>query len=437
MMKSRGVRLGTMSIVLMGLGAGTAHAAGFQLLEQNASGLGNAYAGSAAISENASTIFFNPAGMTYLPGVNVSAGVAAVRPSFKFSNDGTTGPGGMPGTGPNGGDAGSWGVLPNAYVSWQLAPQWHVGLGIGAPFGLMTEYEDTGWAGRYHSKKFEIRSVNVNPSIAGRVNDRLSLGAGVSWMYLDAEFSRAAPFVLPGLGYQGDLDATVDMKGDGWGWNLGMIYQLTPDTRIGLSYRSAVKIDADGDTTVRNQSVTNPVARSFLRDLSADASTSVKLPDTAVLSIVHRLNERWQLLGDVSWTGWSSITSLNIENSGNPAIGNDSLDLRFRDTWRVALGANYRLNDRWTLKGGLAWDQSPIRNSHYRPTSLPDSDRYWVSIGAQYAMSDRARIDVGYTHLFVRDTDINNATDPAAKGVVRGSYDSNANIVGVQLSHRF
>ena len=256
-------------------------------------------------------------------------------------------------------------------------------------------------------------------------------------MYLDAEYSRSAPQVVPGLGYLGDLDATVDMDGDGWGWNIGVIYQLSESTRVGLSYRSHVIIDADGDTTIRNQSVTNPLVASRIGTMKADASTSVKLPDSAILSVVHDLNERWQLLGDISWTGWSSIRSLDIYNTGNPAIPGDSLDLRFRNTWRVALGANYRLNEQWTLKGGVAWDQSPIRNSNYRPTSLPDNDRYWVSIGAQYAPNKQLRIDVGYAHLFIDDTRINNTTEAASKGVVRGKYDSDANILGVQVSYQF
>src|SRR5690606_22147164 len=119
---------------------------------------------------------------------------------------------------------------------------------------------------------------------------------------------------------------------------IGMIYQLTAATRIGLSYRSHITIDADGDTTVRNQSITNPLVASRIGTMKANASTSVKLPDSAILSVVHDLNDRWQLLGDVSWTGWSSIRSLDIANTGNPAIPGDSLDLKFRDTWRVALG---------------------------------------------------------------------------------------------------
>ncbi|PLC48389.1 fatty acid transporter [Pollutimonas subterranea] len=412
------------SAVVAGLGAANVHAAGFQIMEQNASGLGNAYAGSGAIAENASTIYYNPAGMTRLPGVNVSAGITAIRPSFKFENDGSRVPGA---TGSNGGDAGSWAAVPNAYISWELTPRWYLGLGIGAPFGLMTEYDDDNWTGRYHSKKFDIKTINVNPSIAYKVNDRLSLGAGVNWMHLDAEFSRAVPAIGP-VGYMGDLDATVKLKGDGWGWNLGAQYQVTPETRIGLSYRSKVKIDPDGTTKLSNHNVPAPIPAR-----SVNAATSVELPDSAILSVVHDLNSQWQLLADVSWTGWSSIQSLDIDNG---ALGQDSLDLRFRDTWRIALGVNYKLDQQWTLKGGVAWDQSPIDSDTYRPTSLPDNNRYWVSVGAQYNFNDRTTVDVGYTHLFLKSTSINNDTD-ATKGTVRGNYKSNANLIGVQVSHRF
>jgi len=431
MKAARSLRI--LSAIVLGLGASGAHAAGFQLLEQNASGIGNSYAGSAAIADNASTIFFNPAGMTRLPGVNVSAGAAAIKPSFKFSNRGSTGLGGTPGVGGDGGDAGSLGVAPNAYISWEINPSWYLGLGLGVPFGLKTEYDDS-WVGRYHSKKFSIESINVNPSIAYKVNEQLSIGAGVNWMQLDADYQRVAPFAVGAVPtYVGDLDAKVKMKGDAWGWNLGVLYQVTPATRLGLSYRSKVKIDADGDTTLTNRSVTNPFAIAGIPG-PVNASTTVELPDTAIFSVVHDLNSKWQLLADVSWTGWSSIKSLGIHNSGN--VPGDSLDLRFRDTWRVALGANYRLSQQWTLKGGVAWDQSPVHDPKYRPTSLPDHDRYWVSVGAQYNFNDRTTVDVGYAHLFVKSTTINNDT-AAAKGTVRGDYKSNANILGIQVSHRF
>ncbi|MYN12659.1 fatty acid transporter [Pusillimonas sp. TS35] len=418
--------LRVVSVLISGLFAGGAHAAGFQLLEQNASGLGNAYAGSAAVADDASTIYYNPAGMTKLEGVNVSGGFNVIRPSFKFDNNGSRGPGGMPLGANNGGDAGSAGVVPNLYGSWQLSPQWFAGLGVGAPFGLMTEYDDN-WIGRYHSRKFEIQSVNINPSVAYKVSDRLSLGAGLNWMYLDAEYRRAVPAAamrLP-LGTP-DLGAQANLRGDGWGWNAGLLYDITPATRVGLSYRSRVKIDADGHTKLDTAG-----GRSLAR---VAASTSVTLPDTAVLSLAHDINSQWQVLADISWTGWSSLQSLNIENTR--PLPSDDLTLRFRDTWRLALGARYRMNQAWTLKAGVAWDQSPIRSETYRLTSLPDNNRIWASIGAQYHFSERGTIDIGYAHLFVRDADINNDTDPT-KGIVRGTYNSNANIIGVQVSYRF
>src|SRR5690606_23938495 len=221
--------LKTLPALLLGLGAmNLAHGAGFQLLEQNASGIGSAYAGSAAIAEDASTIYFNPAGMTMLPGMNASGGAVAIKPSFKFSNGGTTGPaayGGQPVSGGNGGDAGSWAAVPNAYFSWELNPRVWLGLGVGAPFGLMTEYEGN-WAGRYHSNKFAIESININPSIAFKATDTLSIGLGVNYMQLDADYRKAQyvpPVGAPGTG--GDLSAKVKADGDAWGWNLGLLWQ--------------------------------------------------------------------------------------------------------------------------------------------------------------------------------------------------------------------
>src|SRR5512145_2152588 len=179
--------LRTVPAMLLLAFAGGASAAAFQLWEQNASGLGNAYAGSAAVADNASTIFFNPAGMTQLPGLHLSAGVAGVGPSYKFQNSGSTGTGG------NGGDAGGWAAVPNAYFSAQLAPNWFVGFGISAPFGLATEYDDSNWIGRYQSLKSEVKTVNYNPSLGYRVNDKVSLGLGINYQTIDAELTSALP----------------------------------------------------------------------------------------------------------------------------------------------------------------------------------------------------------------------------------------------------
>src|SRR5690606_19509578 len=282
--------------------------------------------------------------------------------------------------------AGSWAAVPNAYLSWQVNERWFLGLGIGAPFGLATEYGDD-WIGRYHSKKFSIETININPSVAFKVNDRLSIRAGLNWQHIKADYRRAVPHPMPG---QTDMEAKVKMSGDAWGWNLGLMYQLTDDTRVGLSYRSRIKHKPDGDLAIRNDGAVIPGLLPAMQ--VSDANASVSLPDTAILSVVHNLNSRWTLLGDVSWTGWSSIPKLDIESNGAVA---DTLKLKFRDTWRVALGANYRVNDKWTIKTGIAYDQSPVDDDNLRPTSLPDNNRTWLSLGAQYRFGSNTVVDVG------------------------------------------
>lgn len=398
--------------------SGTASASGFQLLEQNASGLGNAYAGSAAVAENASTIFYNPAGMTELKGISVSVGVNAIRPSFKFTNDASTNPtamGGGAATGGTGGDAaGSWAPLPNGYMAYQINDQWHVGVGFGAPFGLATEY-DNDWMGRYHSIKFDIKTYNLNPSVAYKVNEFLSLGFGVNWQRIEAEFIKQA-VLAPGVSAR----VTNKLDGDAWGWNAGVTIQPRPDTRIGISYRSTIKHKASGD-------------QNFSNGLSSSAKAEVELPDTFILSGMHKLNDRWDLLADASWTGWSSIPKLTIISG----IATDSLNLQFRDTWRFAMGANYKVTDAWKLKMGVAYDQSPVHEEKHRTASLPDNNRTWFSLGLQYAPSKTSTLDVGYTYLMVDKTTVANDESLVRRGLLSGSYSAHGNIVGMQYSMSF
>ncbi|MFV5213012.1 OmpP1/FadL family transporter [Azonexus caeni] len=392
--------------------SGSAAAAGFQLIEQNASGIGNAYAGSAAVAENASTIFYNPAGMTQLQAREFSVGLSLVRPSFNFSNKGSV----VPALGPvslsgDGGDGGSWAALPNAYMSWALNKDVYLGVGLGAPFGLMTEY-DKNWLGAAHSIKFDIKTYNINPSIAWRVNDKVSLGAGINYMLMDVEYIKraGAATVAPIAKLQAD--------DTGWGWNIGALFTLSESTKLGLSYRSKVKQKLDGDLTVVGVT-------------QVDAQAKLELPDTAIVSLTHKLNDKWELLGDVSWTGWSSIPKVVITN----ALGNQTLDTKFDDSWRVALGANYALNPTTKLKFGVAYDQTPVPDAEHRLVSLPDNDRLWLSLGAQWKPSKATTVDLGASYLFVKDTKINN--NGGASGLIRGDYDSDVWILGGQFSMAF
>jgi long-chain fatty acid transport protein len=419
-----------MTALSLGLFSSYGAAAGFQLLEQNVSGLGNAYAGTAAVAENASTIFFNPAGMTQLKDREFSVGVAAIGPSFKFSDNGSSA-GAFTAAG-NGGDAGSWAAVPNAYMSWALNKDLYVGVGLSAPFGLKTEYSSP-WIGSAQSNSFSVETMNLNPSIAYRVNDALSVGGGVSYQHIDAKYKRlAATGAVPGVPAVVTTTAlvTATLKGDAWGWNVGGLFTVSPVTKVGVSYRSTVSHDTTGDIAV-----TGAVSPAFNASQSSGAKASLKLPDTAIVSASHQLDDKWQLLGDVSWTGWSSIPKLDLVRvSGTVA---QTLDTDFRDTWRVSVGGNYQYRQDMKLKFGLAFDQSPVKGEATRMVSLPDNDRTVVSGGVQWALSGGSTLDLGLAYLRIADATINNDQRTTARGLVKGNYAGSAVLLGVQYSMPF
>jgi len=419
-------------VAMLALASGTASAAGFQLLEQNASGIGNAYAGSAAVAENASTIFYNPAGMTQLQAREMSVGLSLVRPSFKFTDQGSSA-GVLSG---NAQDAGDWAALPNAYLSWALDKDLYVGVGLGAPFGLVTEY-NRDWVGSAHSIKFDIKTMNINPSIAWRVNEKVSLGFGLNWQRMEAEYVRRAGTITTPLPLASTF-ATLDADDDSWGWNVGALFNLSDATKVGVSYRSKIKHELKGSLEF-----SGTAANRHPLTTGVSASADVELPDIFILSLSHKLDSRWELLGDVSWTGWSSVDKVDIMRTsglllGTPQEKAQTLDTDFQDTWRVALGANYQLNDAWKLKFGMAFDETPVKNAEKRLTSLPDNDRIWFSFGGQWKPSKGSALDMGVSYLYVDDTKINNgsASDPS-KGLVKGEYDSSVWILGAQYSMSF
>lgn len=384
----------TLPILLLAAFSGAASAAAFQLWEQNASGLGTAYAGSAAIADNASTIYFNPAGMTQLPGLQLSAGMTGIGPSYKFQNGGSTA------GGSNGGDAGGWATVPNAYFSAQLSPNWFLGLGISAPFGLATEY-DSRWIGARQTIKSEIKTINYNPSIAYRVSDKLSLGLGLNYQTIDGELTRT------GVSLKGD-DASL-------GWNAGALLTLSPAMRVGISYRSAVSHTLEGSINGATP-------------IKAD----LKLPDTFILSVWQQVSDRWEAMGDLSYTRWSSLKSLDIYNRGNGAFL-ASETFNYDNSWRFAWGAAYKATDAVKLKFGIAYDRTPVGNAD-RSARVPDNDRLWLSLGGQWNAGRQGRFDLGYSYLYLKDPGI----DQTRNGMtLRGSYDASAHLLGVQYSAGF
>lgn len=412
--------------------AGSAYGSGFQLMEQNASGLGTAYAGQAAAAEDASTVFFNPAGMTRVPGRQAVLALHAIRPSAEFSNSGgSSAPLGLPSPGGNGGDAGGWAAVPNAYLTWQLTPRLWFGLGLSVPFGLKTEY-DEGWLGRFQSQKSEIKTIDINPSVAYKVNDALSLGAGISYQRAQVKVDRSA-ILAPPI----ESRAHIDIDDSQWGFNLGVLVNLSPNTRIGLTYRSAMDYELTGSIRFSNVPV--------LGTATNGVRASAELPDTISWAIAHAFTPRWELLADITYTRWSRIKAVPLVTTSVspvvPAAGVtlDTFDFDFKDTYRVGIGANYKWSDAFTLKLGAAYDKSPVEDRS-RLTFLPDSDRTWLAIGGRYRISRQATLDFGYAHIFVKDGSINRQRGVAAlplQGNVIGNYDNNVNILSAQFSYSF
>jgi long-chain fatty acid transport protein len=416
--------------------------------------------------------------MTRLPGRQVVGALNAINPSVTFSNSGSSAPTLPPGLpalgiplGSNGGDAGGWAFVPNAYLSWEVMPNklW-AGVGINTPFGLTTEW-DSDWMGRFHAIKSEVKSININPSVAWKVNEMFSVGAGINAMYFEAELSNSVAYgasaigaafqqggapavgaVVAALAPQGgnSREGVAKVEGDdwGWGWNLGAMITLSPATRIGLHYRSEITQKLEGDVNFDNA----PVFGAGLGALGAGLNAAfanggirgeIKLPDTATIGLSHNFNDRLQVLADYTWTGWSSIQDLSIYRSDGTGL--TSTPLRFDDSWRVGLGVNYQLNGQWKLRGGIAYDNTPVKDE-FRTPRLPDTDRTWLGIGAQYAMSKQLVIDFGYVYIFAKDGSSNLPNiDPAPpsgfraspKGTLVGNYEANVNILSAQVRYSF
>ena len=407
---------------------GTGFAAGFALLEQNVSGLGNAYAGSAAVAQDASTIFFNPAGLTLLPGRQAVVAGSAIYLNSEFNATAApvfVMPGITPGSN-EGGNLGGWSVVPNLYFSTPIGERFTVGIGVNVPFGLTTEY-DGDWMGRFQGIKSELTSINVNPSVAFKVSDTVSLGAGINWQKIDAELTNAV-FLAPAVEGRTKLEA----DDDGWGWNVGALFQLGSDMRVGVSYRSAIEYTLEGDVSTTTLNGTPVAAGSF------SAEADAKFPDSALLSVTQRFGDKWELLGDLQYTNWSTIDVIDVIDTSNGQT-RDQLVLNFDDTWRVAFGVNYFYSAQWTIRGGLAWDESPVDDDN-RTVRLPDTDRYWLSLGAQYKFGKNSALDFGYSHLFTSDADISRTRaqfGTPLSTTITGEYESSIDIVGVQLTWTF
>jgi long-chain fatty acid transport protein len=399
-------------------------AGGFAIGTQSGSGLGNAYAGGAAAADDPSIAWFNPALMPLLPGTQAAGALNILKPSFKFSNNGSTGVFANPGTG-EGGDGGDWAYVPNAFLTMAINPKLSVGLALNVPFGLKTEYE-SGWRGQLTALKSEIKSVNLNPSVAFRASDMVSLGFGVSVQKIEADLTQ-----FGGSAAAGNISLNADDIG--YGFNLGLSIQPSPNTRIGAAYRSSIKYTLEGSASFSGTSGAL---------LGSGIKADLEVPDSFSLSLFQALSSTWALLADVTWTGWSSLQQLQVVRTSATGVGQPAgstlttLQFQWDDTWRYSVGANYKLSPQTKLRFGVALDKTPT-NDTTRTPRLPDQDRTWVALGVQYKLSKAGSLDFGYAHEFIKDAKVNVPAPAPAPGALIGTFNNKADLFAIQYSHAF
>ena len=446
---------------LLALGTGNAVASSFALIEQSVSGMGTAYAVGSSGIDDASTIYFNPAGMSRLHGSNLSGGLHIVdlktdfKGSAEYANTGAAPPAGFDGVPIEGRrklNLDTTELVPSGYISHQHSDKVWFGIGVNAPFGLITDYDSRKWVGRYNAIKSELLTININPSMAFKFNDNVSIGFGVNAMYADGELTNMADGGLglasippppdgPGpQGAPGSDDGFVKLTADDWGYgfNAGLLLTPTQNSRIGLHYRSEIDLNLDGDAKVSG--FDSPLLESAKG--KQDAKLDITLPDSVSLSGNYSLNSRWGFMADVTWTNWSDIDTLDIKlQDGSRSVAVWDYD----DSWRYSIGAEFKPSRTWTFRTGVALDETPIPKDSLRSPRVPDNDRTWLTLGMTYRHTPNLTFDFGYAHIFVDDPKIKGVSDnhDPSQGQttgfhsLSGDYDASVDILSAQVNWKF
>ena len=389
-MKNPTFKIAAAAMMVAGAFATQANAAGFQLSEQSSIQIGRAMAGAGVVGDDLSAVHYNPAGMTLLSGTRMQATGTWVAVNLDYeSRDGSvTENGRLKGQ-----------TIPAGFITHQINDSLWAGLGLTVPYGMGTEFDEN-WGGMDRGTESMILTFDINPNLAWQVNDKLSVGGGISLQYAKAELGFG--FDVPSF----ETVAHANVKGDSWawGWNVGMMFQPVETVRVGLAYRSHIAHNADGHTTLDING---------MGSLTSDMKVRIKTPDTITLSATWEATDALRLSGTARWSKWSNFKSLSLDNSGfdnqrvdQIASAHSTITNNWDDTWFFSVGADYKLNGQWTVRGGVAYDQGPVENQ-YRMAVIPDTDRVWFSGGASYKYTDNLTFDFGATYIKgVGDTDL-------------------------------
>lgn len=397
------------------LSAQTASAAGFQLTEQSSLGAGRAYAGAGIVGDDLSAVHYNPAGITLLPGTQMQAGSVWIEVNAEYDGD--------LGASENGRYKGQ--AIPAGYITHQLTDDVWLGLGLTVPFGMGTDY-DKEWEGAERGYTSTILTFDINPNVAWKVNDFLSVGGGISLQYAKAKLGARLLKAGHSVG-----NGKINADSWDWGWNFGAMLTLSEKLRFGLSYRSSITHDAEGDFDY-DSSIQLP-SKTF------DSKATVKTPDTIMFTATWEATDNLRLSSLIRWAKWSNFKTLTIKNEVSGPytdFGSKSYDNDWEDTWLFSVGADYKLNDAWTVRGGVAYEKDPVSDSSKRMAVIPDTDRLWFSVGATWNASKNFQIDGGFSYL--KGIGNRDLYDKVGGEQPIGKYKSlDAVILGIQGQYRF
>ncbi|EOX3335400.1 outer membrane protein transport protein [Vibrio cholerae] len=408
-------------------------AAGFQLAEYSATGLGRAYAGEAAMADNASAQWRNPAMLTYLEGTQVSAGAIYVNPNVDV--EGTVNHAQLGKTHASSNDFAHDAVIPNFYLSHQLNEQMALGFALGTNYGMETDL-GTEFAASHFGNQASVISKEANLNIAYQILPQLSIGGGVRYVMGKGHFGATAPaknlirhpvtnnvMTLP----KGTTLKYMEGEDNSWGWQVGSAWQINQDHRVGFAYKSEVVMDFEGHAEGVSYGSYKP------------GMMSVTLPATAELASFHQLNDQWAIHASINWTDWSSFKELT-------AVFPEKSDLikseNWEDNYRFALGTTYQYDAKLALRAGVAYDTSAVDDKN-RTATIPETDRTWVSVGGSYVATPQLTLDAGFTYIFAKDATINEPRDAsdqtaaAIGGAFTGNVSGNVWLIGVQANYRF
>lgn len=408
-------------------------AAGFQLAEYSATGLGRAYAGEAAMADNASAQWRNPAMLTYLEGTQVSAGAIYVNPNVDV--EGTVNHAQLGKTHASSNDFAHDAVIPNFYLSHQLNEQVALGFALGTNYGMETDL-GTEFAASHFGNQASVISKEANLNIAYQILPQLSIGGGVRYVMGEGHFGATAPaknlirhpvtnnvMTLP----KGTTLKYMEGEDNSWGWQVGSAWQINQDHRVGFAYKSEVVMDFEGHAEGVSYGSYKP------------GMMSVTLPATAELASFHQLNDQWAIHASINWTDWSSFKELT-------AVFPEKSDLikseNWEDNYRFALGTTYQYDAKLALRAGVAYDTSAVDDKN-RTATIPETDRTWVSVGGSYVATPQLTLDAGFTYIFAKDATINEPRDAsdqtaaAIGGAFTGNVSGNVWLIGVQANYRF